>query len=73
MISKLPGQSLLDICVQYTGTIETLFDLMHLNSLGMDEIISEPIQLILPTISKKAIVNHINSNNIQIATDLIIE
>lgn len=66
---KIPGQSLLDICVQETGTIETLFDVLHLNQLDMTNAITEPVQLIMPPVVKKQIVDYISTNKIQMSTD----
>ena len=66
---KIPGQSLLDICVQETGTIETLFDVLHLNQLDMTFAITEPVQLIMPPVVKKQIVDYISTNKIQMSTD----
>lgn len=70
---KIPGQSLLDVCVQETGTIETLFDVLHLNQLNMTEAITEPVQIIVPSVAKKQIVDYITTNKIQMSTDFINE
>ncbi len=73
MVSKEYGQSLLDVCIQHTGTLETLFDLLELNSLDMMHAITSVYPLELPPVKNKEVVNYLNQNKIGLATDFIEE
>ncbi|MBI1837794.1 MAG: hypothetical protein HYR91_11080 [Flavobacteriia bacterium] len=62
-------QTILDICLQTTGTVESLFDILKLNN--MNSILIEDkreLEVIQPL--KQRTVNYYASNNIRPATQL---
>ena len=62
------GQSLIDLAIQHTGSVEGLFDLMHLNGLkSLNEI---PEVLEVPTVVNKKVVAFFQSESIQLATNV---
>jgi hypothetical protein len=63
----LPNQSILDIALCNTGSLESLFDILHLNNmLSLD--LQEGVELKLPNVVNSKIVDYYKTNNIQFAT-----
>lgn len=72
-VSKVMGQSILDVCIQHTGSIETLFDVLELNSIDLMGPITEVITLQMPPVKNKNVVDYLQQNKIGLATDFIEE
>jgi hypothetical protein len=66
------NQSILDIAVQHSGTVEALFDILKANSLS-DLIIEGMDSLEVPTVRNPKIIQHFQSRNKMAATLPIIE
>ena len=80
MITVLHNQSLLDIAVQYTGTIENAFKIAVANGLSLTDELQPGAQLIIPADAEmnNDVVNYFSAKGIQPATgltenDLLIE
>jgi len=67
-ILMLPTQSLFDICLQETGTIESLFEILNANSLT--DIDVENLMLSIPSSVKtnKNVLNYFKNNSIKPAS-----
>ncbi len=72
MITVLNNQSLLDIAVQYTGTIENAFKIAVANGLSLTDELEPGAQLIIPADVEKNsdVVNYFSAKGIQPATGL---
>lgn len=68
MIQVLPGQSILDICIQTSGGVESLFDLIRLNEI--DDPFVLPSYIKPPGIISKAVASHYLNNGITPATTM---
>lgn len=70
MITVLHNQSLLDISVQHTGTVENCFEIAVANGLSVTEELTPGVQLIIPESVKvnKEVLNYYTSKNIRPAT-----
>jgi hypothetical protein len=62
------GQSLIDLVIQHTGSIEALFDLMHLN--GLKSLMEIPAVLEVPTVINKKVFAFFQTESIQLATNV---
>jgi hypothetical protein len=69
-ITALHNQSLLDIALQHTGSIESVFEFAEANSLNITDDVQAGKTLVLPTeaFSNKDILNYYTSKNLQPAT-----
>jgi hypothetical protein len=69
-ITVLHNQSLLDLALQHTGTIESIFELAEANALNITDDIQAGKILILPTeaFTNKDILAYYMAKNIQPAT-----
>ena len=68
-VEVFPTQTILDICLQTTGTAESLFDILKLNSMStikLDGI--RELEIIQPI--KTLTVRHYQNNNIKPATGI---
>jgi hypothetical protein len=72
-ITKLQNQSLLDLSIQETGSIEGLFELMDSNGLDYDYQYVPNVLVAPKNIINKQIVQYIKANKIQMATDITAE
>jgi len=70
MITVLHNQSLLDLALQHTGSIESVFELAEANALNITDDIQAGKILILPTeaFTNKDILAYYTAKNIQPAT-----
>lgn len=70
MITVLHNQSLLDISIQYTGTVENCFKIAVANGLCITDDLTPGQELIIPNDVKidKEILNYYQSKEIQPAT-----
>jgi hypothetical protein len=62
------GQSLIDLTIQHTGSIEALFELMHLN--GLKSLMAIPEVIEVPTAVNKKVVAFFQTESIQLATNV---
>lgn len=69
-ITALHNQSLLDLALQHTGTIESVFDLAEANNLNITDDVQAGKTLVLPTeaFSNKDILAYYTAKNLQPAT-----
>ena len=72
MITVLNNQSLLDIAVQYTGTIENAFKIAVANGLSLTDDLEPGAQLIIPADAEmnNDVVSYFSAKGIQPATGL---
>ena len=72
MITVLNNQSLLDIAVQYTGTIENAFKIAVANGLSLTDELQPGAQLIIPSDVEmnSDVVSYFSGKGIQPATGL---
>ena len=72
MITVLNNQSLLDIAVQYTGTIENAFKIAVANGLSLTDELEPGEQLIIPADEEmnNDVVSYFSAKGIQPATGL---
>lgn len=72
MIIVLHNQSLFDISIRYTGTIENAFKIAVANALSLTDELEPGAQLIIPedVIINNDVVNYFAAKNIQPATGL---
>ncbi len=72
MITVLNNQSLLDIAVQYTGTIENAFKIAVANGLSLTDDLEPGAQLIIPADVEmnSDVVNYFSAKGVQPATGL---
>lgn len=77
-IKTQKNQTVLDICLRESGSLESLFDLLKLNQKTV-LLITEGEDLLLPSVRRIDVVNYFDSRvgsiskpRIQFATDLII-
>jgi LysM repeat protein len=68
-ITVKQGQSLLDIAITYTGTVESCFEISILNQMSVTDILSVGQQLIVPDVINKNVVILFSEKN-QPATGL---
>jgi hypothetical protein len=61
-ITVLHNQTLLDVCLQHTGSAETLLDLMRMNSLTSFDVLPGT-ELIIPKIQNKRVVDYFATDN----------
>lgn len=69
IITTLPNQSILDICLSKLGSIEGVFDLLHLNDMKTLELTDSSI-IDLPTVKNLTIVNWYSINGLNPATNV---
>ena len=69
-VTALHNQSLLDLALQHTGTIESVFDLAEANNLNITDDVQAGKTLVLPTeaFSNKDILAYYTAKNLQPAT-----
>ena len=67
-ITVLHNQSLLDLALQHTGTIESIFEMAVLNEKSNTDEIVAGASLLIGEISNKDILNYYTTKNIQPAT-----
>ena len=69
-VTALHNQSLLDLTLQYTGTIESVFELAEANALNITDDVQAGKTLVLPAeaFSNKDILNYYTAKNLQPAT-----
>jgi len=67
-ITVLHNQSLLDLALQHTGTIESIFELAVLNEKSITDDMVAGASLLIGEISNKDILNYYTTKNIQPAT-----
>lgn len=67
-ITVLHNQSLLDLALQHTGTIESIFELAVLNEKSVTDDMVAGASLLIGEISNKDILNYYTAKNIQPAT-----
>lgn len=69
-ITVLHNQSLLDLAIQHTGTIESVFELAEANTLNIADDVQAGKILILPTeaFTNKEILAYYTAKNLQPAT-----
>lgn len=66
-VSIYPTQSILDVTLQHSGTIEQLFDVLKANNL--EELPVLPTDTFyIPTVVFSEVVNHYKNNNKQLAS-----
>lgn len=72
MIKVLKGQSLFDIAVQETGSVENVFELAFANDLSITDILQAGTEIIIPdTIEKdKNVYGYYNRLELKPATDI---
>ena len=70
IITALHNQSLLDLALQHTGTIESIFDLAESNNLNITDDVQAGKTLVLPAeaFSNKDILAYYTAKNLQPAT-----
>lgn len=70
MITVLHNQSLLDLALQHTGTIESVFELAKDNALNITDDVQAGKTLVLPaeTFTNKDILGYYTAKNLQPAT-----
>jgi hypothetical protein len=62
------GQSIIDLTIQHTGSIEGLFDVLHLNGLKSLSVLPQSIEVPQPLNTK--IVAFFQTESIQLATNV---
>lgn len=67
-ITVLHNQSLLDLALQHTGTIESIFELAILNEKSITDDMVAGASLLIGEISNKDILSYYTAKNIQPAT-----
>ena len=67
-ITVLHNQSLLDLALQHTGTIESIFELAVLNEKSVTDDMVAGASLLIGEISNKDILNYYTAKSIQPAT-----
>ena len=69
-IIALHNQSLLDLALQHTGTIESVFEFAEANSINITDDVQAGKTLVLPAevFSNKDILNYYTAKNLQPAT-----
>ena len=67
-ITVLHNQSLLDLALQHTGTIESIFELALLNEKSITDDMVTGASLLIGEISNKDILSYYTAKNIQPAT-----
>ena len=69
-VTALHNQSLLDLALQHTGTIESVFELAEANALNINDDVVAGKTLVLPAeaFSNKDILNYYTAKNLQPAT-----
>ena len=69
-ITALHNQSLLDLALQHTGTIESVFEFAEANTLNITDDVQAGKTLVLPAeaFSNKDILNYYTAKNLQPAT-----
>nr|DAI47759.1 MAG TPA: hypothetical protein [Caudoviricetes sp.]DAJ64165.1 MAG TPA: hypothetical protein [Caudoviricetes sp.] len=69
-ITALHNQSLLDLALQHTGTIESVFEFAEANALNITDDVQAGKTLVLPAevFSNKDILNYYTAKNLQPAT-----
>lgn len=67
-IKVLPGQDLLDMAINTTGSVEGLFALAELNGLMPDELVFPGDNLQKPIASNANMLKYLQDNNIVVAT-----
>ena len=67
-ITVLHNQSLLDLALQHTGTIESIFELAVLNEKSVTDDMVAGASLLIGEISNKDILSYYTAKNIQPAT-----
>lgn len=69
-ITALHNQSLLDLALQHTGTIESVFEFAEANSINITDDVQAGKTLVLPAevFSNKDILNYYTAKNLQPAT-----
>lgn len=70
MITVLHNQSLLDLALQHTGSIESVFELAEANALNITDDVQAGKTLVLPaeTFTNKDILGYYTTKNLQPAT-----
>ena len=70
MITVLHNQSLLDLALQHTGTIESIFELAEANTLNISDDVVAGKTLVLPAeaFTNKDILGYYTAKNLQPAT-----
>nr|DAX76032.1 MAG TPA: hypothetical protein [Caudoviricetes sp.] len=70
MITVLHNQSLLDLALQHTGTIESVFEFAEANAFNITDDVVAGKTLVLPAeaFSNKDILNYYTAKNLQPAT-----
>lgn len=70
IITALHNQSLLDLALQHTGTIESVFEFAEANALNITDDVQAGKTLVLPAevFSNKDILNYYTAKNLQPAT-----
>ena len=70
MITVLHNQSLLDIALQHTGTIESVFEFAEANSINITDDVQAGKTLVLPAeaFTNKDILGYYTAKNLQPAT-----
>nr|DAT37231.1 MAG TPA: hypothetical protein [Caudoviricetes sp.] len=70
IITALHNQSLLDLALQHTGTIESVFEFAEANTLNITDDVVAGKTLVLPAeiFSNKDILNYYTAKNLQPAT-----
>ena len=70
IITALHNQSLLDLALQHTGTIESVFEFAEANALNITDDVVASKTLVLPAdvFSNKDILNYYTAKNLQPAT-----
>ena len=71
MVTVLHNQSLFDISIRYTGTIENAFKIAVANGLSLTDELEPGAQLIIPEVEMNSdVVNYFSAKGIQPATGL---
>ena len=71
MVTVLHNQSLFDISIRYTGTIENAFKIAVANGLSLTDELEPGAQLIIPEVEmNNDVVNYFSAKGIQPATGL---
>lgn len=66
IVKRKNNQSILDVCVEHTGSIETLVEIMELNSFSSLDVDQKNIEI--STVLKPSVVNFFKVNNQSPAT-----
>ena len=67
-ITVLHNQSLLDLALQHTGTIESVFEFAEANALNITDDVQAGKTLVLPAFTNKDILGYYTAKNLQPAT-----